>query len=284
MARSAERRTALGLVLLMAMALGLVLGLATRGVAAEGGDAGAPGVPGEYVATVLITGANRGIGLELARQYAARGWRVIATARKPAEATDLNALAQASGGKVSVEALDVTDLAAIDALAARYQGQPIDVLFNNAGISGGGANQQFGKPMQWPLFDEVFRTNVVGPLKMAEAFLPNVLASQQKKISNVSSSQGSIADTKNGTLYFYRSSKAALNMEMRNLSLQLKGKGVAVALINPGPVDTDMMKGLPKKMLRPVPTAGADLIRITDGLNLENTGTFWTFTGEVVPW
>jgi NAD(P)-dependent dehydrogenase (short-subunit alcohol dehydrogenase family) len=183
-----------------------------------------------------------------------------------------------------VEALDLMDLAAIDALAARYQGRPIDVLFNNAGISGGGQNQQFGKKMEWPLFDEVFRTNVVGPLKMAEAFLPNVLASQQKKISNVSSSQGSIGDTKNGTLYIYRSSKAALNMVMRNLALQLKGKGVAVALINPGPVDTDMMKGLPKKMLRPKEDAGRDLIRITDQLTLENTGTFWDFNGQVLPW
>jgi len=240
--------------------------------------------PAGYVPTVLVTGANRGIGLELARQYAARGWRVIATARKPTEAAELNALAAASGGKVLVEQLDVTDLAAIDALAGKYQGQPVDVLFNNAGISGGGANQQFGKKMEWPLFDEVFRTNVVGPLKMAEAFLPHLLISQQKKISNVSSSQGSIAEVQNGTLYFYRSSKAALNMAMRNLSLQLKSKGIAVALINPGPVDTDMMKGLPKKMLRPPADAGRDLIRITDQLNLENTGTFWDFNGQVLPW
>jgi NAD(P)-dependent dehydrogenase (short-subunit alcohol dehydrogenase family) len=237
-----------------------------------------------YTPTVLITGANRGIGLELARQYAARGWRVIGTARRPAEATELNALAAANAGRVMVEALDVMDLNAIDALARKYQGQPIDILFNNAGITGGGENQILFKNMQWELFDSVHRTNVVGPLKMAEAFLPHLQAGQQKKISNVSSSQGSIGTTRGGTLYIYRSSKAALNMVMVNLANQLKGKGIAVSMIDPGPVDTDMMKTLPKKMLRPVPTAAADLIRITDQLDLSNTGSFWTYDGTVLPW
>jgi NAD(P)-dependent dehydrogenase (short-subunit alcohol dehydrogenase family) len=237
-----------------------------------------------YVPTVLVTGANRGIGLELARQYAARGWRVIGTARKPAEATELAAIATASDGRLVIEALDVMDHAAIDALAKKYEGQPVDILFNNAGVTGGGENQQFARNMKWELFDVVYRTNVVGPLKMAEAFLPNLLAGQQKKISNVSSSQGSIGSTKNSILYIYRSSKAALNMVMVNLANQLKTKGIAVALIDPGPVDTDMMKSLPKKMLRPVTTAGSDLIRITDQLSMQNTGTFWTFDGTVLPW
>jgi len=259
--------------------LAFTASLPATGRAADESAAGA-----DYVPTVLITGANRGIGLELARQYAARGWRVIGTARKPAEATELNSLAAANDGRVFVEALDVMDFASIDALAKRYEGQPLDILFNNAGVTGGGENQQFARSMKWELFDPVFRTNVVGPLKMAEAFLPNLLAGQQKKISNVSSSQGSIGSTKNGFLYIYRSSKAALNMVMVNLANQLKTKGIAVALIDPGPVDTDMMASLPKKMLRPVDTAGSDLIRITDQLNIKNTGTFWTFDGTVLPW
>jgi len=238
----------------------------------------------DYVPTVLVTGANRGIGLELTRQYAARGWKVIATARKPAEAAELKALAAEGKGKVSIETLDVSDFASIDALAAKYEGQPVDVLFNNAGITGGGSNQQFARKMEWPTYEQVLRTNVIGPLKMAEAFLPHILASQQKKISNVSSSQGSIGETKNAMLYFYRPSKAALNMEMHMLAIQLKSKGVSVALIDPGPVDTDMMSMLPKKILRPVVTAGSDLIRITDQLGVENTGTFWTFDGTVLPW
>jgi NAD(P)-dependent dehydrogenase (short-subunit alcohol dehydrogenase family) len=237
-----------------------------------------------YIPTVLVTGANRGIGLELARQYADRGWRVIGTVRKPAEATELADIAAASDGRVVVETLDVMDHAAIDALAKKYDGRPVDILFNNAGVTGGGENQLFARSMKWELFDVVYRTNVVGPLKMAEAFLPNLLAGRQKKISNVSSSQGSIGSTRNSMLYIYRSSKAALNMVMVNLANQLKTKGIAVALIDPGPVDTDMMKGLPKKMLRPVETAGSDLIRITDQLSMANTGTFWTFDGTILPW
>jgi len=269
-----NRRNAFALLAILAMGTGTL----TVGYTADEPVADA------YLPTVLVTGANRGIGLELARQYAARGWRVIGTARKPAEATEFNALAAESNGRVVLEPLDVLDFASIDALAKKYEGQPVDILFNNAGVTGGGENQQFARNMKWELFDVVFQTNVVGPLKMAEAFLPNLLAGQQKKISNVSSSQGSIGSMKNGTLYIYRSSKAALNMVMVNLANQLKTQGIAVALIDPGPVDTDMMKMLPKKMLRPVETAGSDLIRITDQLSIQNTGTFWTFDGTVLPW
>jgi len=269
-----NRRSVFTLLAILALGAGPVV----HGYAAD------EPVTDTYVPTVLVTGANRGIGLELARQYAARGWRVIGTARKPSEATELNALVADSDGRVVIEALDVMDSASIDALAKKYEGQPVDILFNNAGVTGGGENQQFARNMQWELFDVVHRTNVVGPLKMADAFLPHLLAGQQKKISNVSSSQGSIGSTKNGMLYIYRSSKAALNMVMVNLANQLKTKGIAVAMIDPGPVDTDMMKGLPKKMLRPVDTAAGDLIRITDQLSMENTGTFWTFDGTVLPW
>lgn len=282
------RRRATALLAALALNFG---GLATAQAGAHNSAEPVPATapvatprPEGYLPTVLVTGANRGIGLELTRQYAARGWKVIGTARKPAEAKELNALAAASDGRVVVEALDVMDLAAIDALAQKYAGKPVDILFNNAGVTGGGANQQFAKNMQWELFDSVHRTNVVGPLKLAEAFLPNLLAGYEKKISNVSSSQGSIGTTKTGTLYIYRSSKAALNMVMVNLAYQLKSKGIAVALIDPGPVDTDMMAGLPKKMLRPVTTAGSDLIRITDQLTVANTGTYWTFDGTVLPW
>lgn len=242
-----------------------------------------PEAPAAGEVTVLITGANRGIGLEYVRQYAARGWKVIGTARKPEEATELAALA-AANPRVVVERLDVTDFAAVDALAAKYQGKPIDILVNNAGITGDGANQMLGKKMDWAVFEQVLKTNVIAPLKIADAFLPNVQASNQKKIVNVSSSQGSIADVKGGFLYFYRTSKAGLNMEMRNLALGVKGRGIAVAMINPGPVDTDMMASVPKNVLRSKEEAVKDLIRITDQLTLENTGTFWDFTGKPLPW
>jgi NAD(P)-dependent dehydrogenase (short-subunit alcohol dehydrogenase family) len=236
-----------------------------------------------YQPTALITGGNRGIGLEYVRQYAAKGWKVIATCRNPQEATELQALAKANPA-ILIEKMDVTDLEQIDAVAAKYKDQPIDVVANNAGYSGGGTIQSFGKKMDWAAFDLVMRTNVIGPLKVAEAFLPNLVASQQKKLVNVSSSEGSISGVNAPRLYFYRSSKAALNMEMRNLSFALKGKGITVALINPGPVDTDMMKGLPKSMLRSKEDAVKDLIRITDQMNPDNTGTFWNYDGQVLPW
>jgi NAD(P)-dependent dehydrogenase (short-subunit alcohol dehydrogenase family) len=239
------------------------------------------GAKGASMPTVLITGSNRGIGLELARQYAAKGWRVIATCRKPDAATELKALAAASPA-VTIEALDVSDFAAIDALAAKYAGTPIDVLMNNAGITGGPLPQFFGR-MQWPVFEEVLRVNTIAPLKMAEAFIRHVEASGQKKIVSVSSSEGSISAVSSARMYFYRASKAALNMEMRNLSFQLKKRGVAVGMINPGPVATDMMKGVPMK-LREIPDAAADIIRITDGLNIENTGSFWNYDGVVLGW
>lgn len=235
-----------------------------------------------YVPTVLVTGANRGIGLEYIRQYGARGWNVIATARKPADATELQALAK-QNPRITIEALDVGDLAAIDALARKYAGKPVDVLVNNAGITGDARNQVLGR-LNWPEFEQILRTNTIGPLKMVEAFLPSIEASRQKKIVNVSSSEGSIGSVIQGRTYFYRASKAGLNMEMRNVAAVVKGKGISVAMINPGPVDTDMTAGLPKAMLRTREESVADLIRITDRLTPENTGVFWNFSGEQLPW
>ena len=255
------------------VALG-VLPLVTTSARAQEGSTGE--------VTVLITGANRGIGLEYVRQYAARGWHVIATTRHPDEAADLKALA-AANPKIVIEKLDVTDFGQVDALAAKYKGKPIDIVVNNAGITGGAEKQTFGKA-DWPTFDQVLQTNVVAPLKIAEAFLPNLEASGQKKLVNVSSSEGSIGGVTAPRNIFYRSSKAALNMEMRNVALAVKSKGIAVALINPGPVDTDMMAAVPKKFLRPKEDAVKDLIRITDQVTLENTGTFWDYTGKPLPW
>ncbi len=256
--------------------LGLLGGLPAAGQ--EPAADSPPSVP-----VVLITGANRGIGLEFTRQYAERGWRVIATARKPGEAAELNALAAKSGGRVVVEPLDVLDHAAVDALAAKYADQPIDILINNAGISGGAQNQMFTK-FDYAVFDRVLETNTIGPMKVTEAFYRNVERSDQKKIVTVSSTEGSITETNSARLYFYRASKAAVNMAMKNLALQVKRRGVSVCLVNPGPTDTDLMAGLPKSMLRPVETAVSDMMRQIDGLTIENTGSFWDYDGRVVPW
>jgi NAD(P)-dependent dehydrogenase (short-subunit alcohol dehydrogenase family) len=236
----------------------------------------------DYVPTVLITGSNRGIGFEFAKQYAERGWNVIATARKPERADELNALA-AQHSNITVEQLDVTDFERVDALAEQYSDTPIDVLLHNAGVGGGSENQYF-LDMQWDVWRQVFEVNTLAPMKISEAFYPHVIASRDKKIVTVSSSEGSITSARQPRLYFYRSSKAALNMAMKNLALQLKRKGVSVGMVNPGPTDTDFMAGLPKKMLRPTPDAVRDMMSNIDGLTVETTGAFYQYDGTIIPW
>ena len=241
----------------------------------------------DITGTVLVTGSNRGIGLEIARNYAERGWTVIATARKPAEADELNAIAK-QYPKVTVEQLDVLDHARIDALAAKYRGTPIDVLLNNAATLGEPNDQNFGG-MDFKLMEYVFAVNVIGPMKMAEAFAGSVEQSEQKKIVAITSTQGSISSVRGPSLAFYNLSKAALNMGMRSNSKALKKRGITVALISPGAVDTDMMNlaldraGVKFKLLTPQKSAEA-VINVIDQYGLERTGTFMSHTGTVIPW
>jgi NAD(P)-dependent dehydrogenase (short-subunit alcohol dehydrogenase family) len=236
-------------------------------------------------AVVLITGANRGLGFEFAKQYADRGCKIIATARNPADAAELNKLA-ASHKDFKVEALDVTDRPAIDVLAQKYAAQPIDLLLNNAGIGGGLENQMFGK-MNYDVFFEVMDVNVAGPMKMCEAFRKNVEASTLKKMVTVSSSQGSIASVKSPLLYWYRSSKSAVNMQMVNLAFQLKKKKIIIGLVTPGATATDFIPEQFRKAIKGIQTpqqAVADMMRNIDRFSLANTGTFFDYTGEIVPW
>ncbi len=256
---------------LPALALILALGAAP---AAHAFTDGAP--------TVLITGSNRGIGLELARQYAEKGWNVIATARKPDKAEELQAIA-AEHPDVVVEKLDVTDHDAIDALAAKYKDQPIDVLLNNAGITGSRESQVFGQ-MDYDVFFKVINVNVVGPLKMAEAFIDNVAASDQKKIVSITSSEGSITMVRGARNYFYRPSKAALNMVMRTLSKEVARRGVIVGLINPGLVATDMTSMLPDRIKMSPQESVSGIIAVIDGLTPETSGTFLQWDGKELPW
>lgn len=236
-----------------------------------------------YVPTILITGSNRGIGLEFTRQYAERGWNIIATARKPEQAEALDALA-GQYKNIVIEQLDVTDFERVDQLAEQYAETPIDLLLHNAGISGGSEAQMFSKNMDYDVFAKVLEVNAIAPLKISESFYPHVRASRDKKIVTVSSSEGSISGAKQPRLYFYRSSKAALNMVMVNLASQLQRKGISVGMVNPGMTDTDFMAGLPKKMLRPTPDAVADMMRNIDGLSIETTGSFYEYDGTIIPW
>jgi NAD(P)-dependent dehydrogenase (short-subunit alcohol dehydrogenase family) len=235
--------------------------------------------------TVLVTGANRGLGLEFTRQYVERGWRVIATCRNPGKAEALNALA-AKTPDVVVERLDVVDHAQIDALAAKYVNVPIDVLINNAGIGGGTENQLFGR-LNYDAYRTVLDVNTFGPIKIAEAFVDQVKASELKKIITVSSSQGSIASVTMPMLYWYRSSKSALNMLMVNLALQLKRRNVIVGLVTPGATATDFIDARFRKAIpgiREPEVAAADMIRNIDRFTLENSGTFFNYDGGIVPW
>ena len=231
--------------------------------------------------TVLITGSSRGIGLELARNYAERGWTVIATCRNPAKALDLQAIRK-SYPNVTIEALDVTDGQAIHALAAAYKSTPIDVLINNAGISGDDQSQVFGE-FRYEVYNQVHAVNVLGPLRMAEAFIDHVAASNQKKIINITSTMGSIASTR-GRNYFYRSSKTALNMVMRTLSVELRKKDVTVGLISPGFVKTDFTKGMDFPMMITARESATAVIGIIDDYSLDKTGTFMRHNGEEAPW
>ncbi|MBL8644644.1 MAG: SDR family oxidoreductase [Rhodospirillaceae bacterium] len=233
--------------------------------------------------TVLVTGASRGIGLEFVKQYAAKGYTVIATARDPAKAADLQALSKANPN-IRLERLDVLDHASIDALAAKLKGTPIDILVNNAGIGGGGANQIFGK-INYAVFDDVMKTNVEGPLKISEAFIEHVAASKQKKIMMVSSSQGSVASVRSPSLYFYRASKSALNMVTVNMALAVKDRGVIVGMVAPGATDTDFMVEVRGRIPLGKPeerTAG--MIAQIDAFTMEKTGKFYEWNGEQIPW
>lgn len=224
--------------------------------------------------TVFVTGASRGLGLEFVRQYRADGWDVIAACRKPKDATDL-----ASIGGIDVVALDVTDPRTIANTAQRYGGRAIDLLINNAGIYGP-RGQGVGH-VDKPAWAEVLRVNVLGQVAVTEALLPNILASEHRKIVAITSKMGSIADNTSGGEIIYRSSKAALNMAFRSVALDLAGKSVTVGLLHPGWVRTAM--GGPSAPLPPeVSVAGMRKVIAT--LSLAHTGRFLNYDGTEIPW
>jgi len=253
--------------------------------------------------TVFITGANRGIGIEFAKQYAEAGWNVIATCRSPAKAADLQALAD-KHSNITIKALDLTDHAAVDALAKELADQPIDVLLNNAALLGAFPGQYFGQ-IDYDQFEKILSVNTIGTLKVAEALVSNVEAGEQKKIVTLGSAAGSIGSI-NGhpDLYAYRASKAALHLLMRNLSFELKDEGITVGLINPGLVDTrgfaDMLAGkkeTPAEFQQIVNLLKAGVIQLStpeEAVKLmrqriteqgpEQSGVFINADGTPIPW
>lgn len=237
----------------------------------------------------LITGANRGLGLALVKAFAGHGWRVMATAREPAKAT---ALAEVAAGNplVSIEPLDVTRMESIEALAQRHRGEPIDLLFNNAAVLGdrhdvGNRRQQLGG-LDQALFVQVMKTNVYGPLKLAELLADNVAASGQKKIVTLSSGLGSLSLMGSMSMfYFYQMSKAALNMGLRALRHDLRPRGITVAILAPGLVKTELLaeSGYSGEALTPEQSA-AGLYQLVAGLTPEDPGLPINVDGQVIPW
>ncbi len=236
----------------------------------------------------LVTGANRGIGLALSTVLADKGWRVIATCRDPEHADELRALS-AKHPAVTIDRLDVTDSAALDGLVVKYRGQPIDVLINNAGILGDPDAQRLERFDQ-KTFEDVLRVNAYAPLRVAQAFLDNVAASQQKKIITLTSRAGSIgvADQVHDN-YFYRMSKSASNMSMRLLQNDVRARGIVVGLISPGPVDTqmnhDFRHGAPPSpsLQSPMQSATA-VVKLIEQLTPERAAHALNYDGQELPW
>jgi len=225
---------------------------------------------------VLITGANRGIGLEFARQYARDGWKVIACCRGLMQAADLQQLAMAYPN-IQTYALDVADFAAIEALASVLKDVKIDVLINNAGVYPH-SNPEAVDTGDWL---HAFKVNSMAPFKIATAFMPNVAGSQLRKLVTLSSKMGSLDDNTSGGSYIYRSSKVAANMVMKSLSIDLRQYGISVAVLHPGWVQTEM--GGPDALID-AQTSVSGLRQVIADLSLANSGQFIAYDGQVINW
>lgn len=225
---------------------------------------------------VLITGANRGLGLEFVKQYAAQGWRVFACCRHPDQAEALQALAK-QYVHIRILALNVADFDQVDALAAKLHQEKIDLLINNAGIYPAGDL----KNTDMAAWLEAYRVNSMAPFKMATAFTPHIAASRLKKIATLSSKMGSIDDNTSGGSYSYRSSKVALNMVMKSLSIDLRPYGIAVVTLHPGWVLTEM--GGPDALID-TQTSVAGMREVIENLCLANSGQFIAYDGQSIAW
>jgi NAD(P)-dependent dehydrogenase (short-subunit alcohol dehydrogenase family) len=223
--------------------------------------------------TVLLTGASRGLGLEFSRQYAAAGWRVIATCRNPARAAALRGVT----GSVEIHALDVTDFPAIGRLAAKLSDVAVDVLIANAGISGPRAMTP--DAIDEAAWTEVFRVNTMAPLALAGAFRAHVARSSERKAIAISSRLGSIGLNEEGGMYVYRSSKAALNAVWRSFALDYKE--LIAAVFHPGWVQTDM--GGAAAPITPQESVSA-MRQTIAGLGQADSGQFINYDGTRLAW
>lgn len=227
--------------------------------------------------TVLITGANRGIGLALVSRYLAAGNHVVATCREPDLARDLNNL-QEQSAKLEVLPLETTSEAQTQQLVSSLSGRRIDVLINNAGVMGG--DRQGLQNMDYAAWLDAFAVNTMAPFRLSVALLDNLLAAERPRIITVSSQMGALARQSKGAL-IYRSSKAAVNKTMQVLALELEAQGIIVCPVHPGWVQTDM--GGAQADITPAQSADG-LHQLIDQLDASKSGRFWSYDGSEHPW
>ncbi|HEY0721761.1 MAG TPA: SDR family oxidoreductase [Gammaproteobacteria bacterium] len=230
--------------------------------------------------TVLVTGSNRGLGLEWTRQYARAGWHVIATCRHPAEAHALRELAE-HNPNITLQRLDVTVTAEINGLAQHYQGQPLDLLINNAGVYFEKFNPDHLGAIHYDDWEETFRVNTLGAVRMIEAWRHALARADHPLVATITSHMGSIAEISQPGSYAYRSSKAALNAAMKGLSLELHHDGIGVLLLHPGWAQTRM--GGPGALYTVEQSVHGMRQRI-EQFTLAQSGTFYRFDGSEIPW
>lgn len=231
--------------------------------------------------SVLITGSNRGLGLEWTRQLVEDGWRVYATCRRPESAEELNRLQVNYADNLSVHRLDVTRPEEMSALVRDLGERPIDMLLNNAGTYFEKYRDEPLGSLNYENWEETFRVNTLGPVRMCEAFIEHLLAGEMRLVVAISSHMGSIADIGAGGDYAYRSSKSALNAAMKGLSHELQPHGITVVMLHPGWVRTRM--GGPDAPYTPRESVQG-MRRILERVRPEDSGRFFRFDGSILPW
>jgi NAD(P)-dependent dehydrogenase (short-subunit alcohol dehydrogenase family) len=230
------------------------------------------------MANVVITGANRGIGLELSKQYAEGGDRVFAFCRTPADAEALKAAASRSGGKLSVHAMDVGDPTSITAGAAAIGDVPVHVLINNAGVNGG--PRQSLEDIDFDAWIDAFKIMTIGPLRVVQAFLKNLRAAGGSKVMTVTSQLGA-STWPYGGMYAYSTAKAGVNKVMQIMATDLKSDGIITSIVHPGWVKTDM--GGPGADITAHESA-AGIKNVIAGLTVADSGKFYKWNGDIHPW
>ncbi len=232
------------------------------------------------MASILITGSNRGLGLEWATQYALAGWRVYATCRHPEQAEALQRLAN-KNLNLTVHRLDVTREDELAALAGELEGEPIDILVNNAGVYFEKFMDEELRTIDYRQWEETFRVNSLGPMRVSAALTEHVARSERRLVVAITSHMGSIAEIGSPGSYAYRSSKAALNAAMKGLSLALQPRRIGVLLLHPGWVQTRM--GGPGATLT-TNTSVSGMRKLVEDFRLTDTGHFYRFDGSTIPW